>query len=205
MRLPELLACIALALTACGAVGTSVERQSAASPTSGPTELRVFQAWQGDGSLAAGLRAATTETDLTCDAATVSDGALRCLFGSSLRQPCFVSPQDRHSVACLMTPWDTDVVVGRLAQPLSGATTRGEEVTKGRLWAAELADGVRCHFTTGATMVVAGRRLDYSCSAGSGWGDPDRGHSTWTLAYTPGDTPPPSDAFESRAIKIAWF
>lgn len=204
MRAPARLACAALAivLTACGAAGTSIARPS---PTGAPTELRVFQPWQGDGSLAAGLHAGSTETDLTCDAATVSEGALRCLFGSSLRQPCFVSPHDRRSVACLITPWDTDVVVGRLTQPLPGATTRGAEVTKGRMWAAELADGTRCHFTAGATMVVGGRRLDYACTVGAGWGDPDRGSPTWTLAYTRGDIPPPSDAFESRAIKIAWF
>ena len=201
-RIAHLLGALALLLGGCAGAPASIQGRPAGSPE--PTQLRVFQAWQSDGRLAEGLRAASIESDLTCDAATVADGALRCLFGSSLRQPCFVSPQDRRSVACISSPWEPDAVVGALAQPVAGAALRGTEVTKGRMWAAELDEDIRCRFTTGATQVVQGRRLDYTCGAGAGWGDPDRSHPAWTLAYARGDTQPP-DSFETRPIRVAWF
>jgi hypothetical protein len=49
-------------------------------------------------------------------------------------------------------------------------------------WALELMSGERCVFAEGATSVVEGRRLNYTCSRSHYlWGPPDTSHALWRI------------------------
>uniref|UniRef100_UPI000A9BF756 hypothetical protein n=1 Tax=Streptomyces sp. TP-A0356 TaxID=1359208 RepID=UPI000A9BF756 len=52
-------------------------------------------------------------------------------------------------------------------------------------FAITLTDGQSCSFVGGATLVVADKRLSYSCSKGALFGNPDRTVPAWTISYLP--------------------
>lgn len=68
-------------------------------------------------------------------------------------------------------------------------------------WALELANGERCTLLTGATMVLAGERVNYGCEGGgSVLGEVDRGALLWVVDFLPDD----AVATDQVAVLVAW-
>ena len=100
-------------------------------------------------------------------------------------------------MACATEPWATDVVRFRLTEPLprekEDAAAPGDPVAAVEEadadpwelpWALELANGKRCTLLTGASVVLAGERLQYGCEGGgSVLGEMDREQPVWAVDY----------------------
>ena len=126
--------------------------------------------------------------------------------------PCFEnpfgSPDGPAELACVSTPWDTEVVRFTTTDPLlrekdsvdSPGTPLDQPVEPGAIpidpipeseidprdipWALELATGERCVLLTGATAVYAGQRINYGCEGGGTiFGDTQRTGDIWLVNF----------------------
>ena len=122
--------------------------------------------------------------------------------------PCFedpfILPDAPGEVACLASPFTTDVVVLTLTDPLvrekaapdtgmSLAQAAGVSIDPWDLpWALELANGDRCTLLGGTLTVLAGQTAHYGCADGGVvFGEVNHSQSVWTcLLYT---SPSPRD------------
>lgn len=156
------------------------------------TRVGGYSPFNAEGALRAGLRvtpafggACTTGSFVLSD-----DLAYRCFIGSVIRDPCFLDEvqgnSERSVVVCAESPWARDVVRLRVTGALKssyGARPGGAP------WAVRLASGRRCVAVTGATALVRGRRLSYTCQGGR-WllGSPNRDTSRWNIQQVSGPT-----------------
>ena len=131
------------------------------------------------------IRSDLNVTDLSGECWTSSsilgrDGAWRCVTGNSLRDPCFESPIESDILICARSPWDTSVVRLEASLDYDDFWT-----WKGGSWALKLTNGTKCHYVTGATTAVKGRRLNYFCGKnGKGpylFGNPDKSSALWRI------------------------
>ena len=131
--------------------------------------------------------------------------------------PCFENPfaalDEPGELACVASPFATDVVLFRLTEPLVRQKEGGPDDAGGAApppddaldqppadqaegtadgivdpldlpWALELANGERCSLLTGASAVLAGQRVHYECDGGgSVIGEIDRGQQVWMVSY----------------------
>jgi hypothetical protein len=87
-----------------------------------------------------------------------------------------------------------------LSQPLDPSTANPSNPAAPP-WMLQLTNGTNCGFLTGATNVVAGQRLNYSCGDGSSlYGQPDRSAGQWTILRATND----SAEQTPMAITKAW-
>lgn len=69
-------------------------------------------------------------------------------------------------------------------------------------WAVELVDGSRCVFLTGATIGIAGMRLNYGCENRSGvLGDVDRSQPLWRVFVRPAS----GWTVRRIGVAVAWY
>jgi hypothetical protein len=161
------------------AVALSVPAQAATK-----TSVVVFSAWSS-GSLRSGF-VVTNKVKGKCWTHSLSTNrpdAWRCMESSDIYDPCFSSSHSATLVACSDDPFSKRVLLMSLTKPLSNASEPTTEMLqpKGQPWGLRLADGERCFFSTGATDVVAGMRMNYECDKGKWVLDfPDRSKSLWT-------------------------
>ena len=191
------------------------------------TDVRYFLPFTGDG-LNAGLTAVGNESG-ACDAGSVSDPARPDAWlcsSTGVVDPCFQSPfsspDEPGALACVASPFDTDVVLftptgpltrqketanGQVAAPADGADQQGgvpalDATDLAELpWAVELANGERCTFARGATAVFAGMRLNYHYPQGSVLGDVNVSQQVWTATYLP------TDGMATSLVEVAvgWY
>jgi hypothetical protein len=127
--------------------------------------------------------------------------AWACTTEGGVLDPCFensfVALDEATEVACLDTPWSTDVVLLTLTAPLSrekeapdGAMTGAADTAEERIqpwdlpWALELANGDRCSLLHGTLIVLAGQVVHYGCEQGGMiLGETDRGQPVWSVTY----------------------
>lgn len=121
----------------------------------------------------------------TSSEATMRLDAWRCLAEDEILDPCFspdASP-DHEAVLCMGTEVDRMVRL-TLTEPLPGNNAHipgGPQVTP---LSIVLADGRTCRPMTGATMVLAGERMNYVCETGGHlYGQPDKTEALWTISY----------------------
>jgi hypothetical protein len=71
-------------------------------------------------------------------------------------------------------------------------------------WALVTANGWKCRLETGATSVLDGQRLNYSCTGTQRvlWGAPNRGSEPWTIFVAPAQA---HKLNHTVAISAAWF
>jgi hypothetical protein len=170
---------------------------------SAATKVMSYSPFAADGTLRPGLRA-TAAFGGTCDTGSfVVAGAFRCSAGTVIRDPCYLdaaqSTAQRTVVVCAADPWSSAVVRLRLTQAPKadhGAPPGGPP------WALTLASGRRCVFASGATSVVAGRRLSYVCGrARVLFGRPDDSAPTWRIRQA---TSAGGAHRRTVAIAVAW-
>jgi hypothetical protein len=127
----------------------------------------------------------------------------RCFDGNFIRDPCYYD--DRTSgaegddvVLCVGSPWSRSAVRLRVDTLDSSYGRR----PGGPPWALELMNGERCVFAEGATNVVEGRRLNYTCNRSHYlWGSPDTSDALWRIRASRnyGGT-----SMRRLAIRVAW-
>jgi hypothetical protein len=129
------------------------------------------------GELRSGLRISDRASGSCAPGSEAVPGTYRC-FGDDdlIRDPCWQT--GARSAICLVRPWAHTVsrlrVRGGFDQPIGG----GSSVP----WGVRLRSGERCLLLQGASSVVKGKRVNYSCSRTRFLlGRPDRRHSAWRI------------------------
>jgi hypothetical protein len=189
------------------AAGAPAINAAPAAPSSRPaaTDVRIFLPLAGN-TIASGLTAVPAAQGRCFAASLASQGrsdAWRCSIGNAIMDPCFEpQPPDSGPLACAVSPWSREV---RLLKP--SAPPSKNEANKGDLlgsapWALELADGSRCTFLTGATLGVAGMRLNYGCqNKAEVIGDVERSAPVWRVFARR-----PSEAIVRYVdVLVAWY
>jgi hypothetical protein len=227
----RLLAFIVALLVAIGGVPSAASGQEATPAAEtltiarDRTDLRYFLPFTDEG-LNPGLTV-TGEERGTCDHESITSpgrpDAWNCIGEESneIFDPCFESPfstpDEPGALACVASPFATDVVlltptaplprekdVKADLPPMSGgnAPDAGEDESEPLPWALELEEGVQCTLATGATAVFAGMRINYFCSDGGMLlGEPDRSFPVWTVSHVA------RGAFASNLVDVtvAWL
>ena len=191
-------------ITALG--GQSLTRAQEATPGAGSlarTDVRYVLPFGPDG-LNPGLTVTATEAGtcgFTSSAALDRPDAWDCIGASDqVYDPCFedpfILPDAPGELACLESPFTTDVVVLTLTDPLlrqkeapdtglSMAQAAGVSIEPWDLpWALELANGDRCTLLGGTLTVVAGQTAHYGCADGGVvFGETNHSQPVWTVNY----------------------
>ncbi len=107
-----------------------------------PDDLAVVECWEG---------------------VTGRSDELRCVKGDNMYVPCFVNFYNPGFAKCPRGPDDQDAKIFRYNDIREGPVAKFES-DRTSPWFIVLGDGTECHYLTGATNVVANRRLDFGCS-----------------------------------------
>jgi serine/threonine protein kinase len=110
--------------------------------------------------------------------------------GGNVFDPCFVSPAGTQSyLLCSDDPKSNDVVrVRPTASPPPRQSYAEFDPATSIPWTLILSDGSKCVMLGGATLDLAGMRLNYGCvgpGRGAVYGDVNRAHDTWKVFYAP--------------------
>jgi hypothetical protein len=184
------------------------------------TDTRFVVPFTEDG-LNPGLNVTSTEEGACTFSSSVANGrpdAWGCTTDGGVLDPCFessfVAMDEATEVACLSTPWSTDVVMLSLTAPLmrekegpggapSGPADTADEVIQpwDLPWALELANGDRCSLMHGTLIAMAGQVSHYGCeNGGMVLGETDRSQPVWTVTYlAEGDV-----ASNQVDVAVAW-
>jgi hypothetical protein len=167
------------------------------------TDIRYVLPFTPDG-LNPGLTATTTEEGICgfpSSAALERPDAWDCTGAEGqIYDPCFenpfITPDEPGEVACLESPFSTDVVVLTLTAPLvrekeapdtgpSLAQAAGVSIDPWDLpWALELANGDQCTLLGGTLTVMAGQTAHYGCAdGGTILGEVQHQDAVWTVNY----------------------
>jgi hypothetical protein len=179
--------------------------QDATPATGSPvrTDIRYVLPFGPDG-LNPGLTATATEEGVCgfpSSAALDRPDAWDCIGAEDqIYDPCFenpfIAPDEPGEVACLTSPFSTDVVVLTLTDPLvrekdapdtgpSMAQAAGVSIDPWDLpWALELANGDLCTLLHGTLTVMAGQTAHYGCRDGGAiLGEVQHQDAVWTVNY----------------------
>lgn len=183
------------------------------------TDQRYFLPFTPDG-LNPALSVTGNEQGLcgfTSTAALARPDAWDCIGDSNeIYDPCFenpfLPPDEPGELACITSPFTTEVVLFTLNEPLvrdkeaagiggNGPNTAMDLTDPWVLpWALELTNGERCTLLPGTVDVFAGLPVHYGCASGGILGEPDRGQPVWTVSYlADGDT-----ATTLVDVAVAW-
>jgi len=186
--------------------GQPVARAQDATPATGSlarTDLRYVLPFTPDG-LNPGLTATATAEGVcgfASSAALDRPDAWDCIGAEDqIYDPCFENPfllpDDPAQVACLESPFSTDVVILTLTDPLvrekeapdtgqSMAEAAGVSIDPWDLpWAVELANGDQCTLLGGTLTVMAGQTAHYGCQdGGTILGEVQHQAALWTVNY----------------------
>jgi hypothetical protein len=177
----------------------STPQAQTAAPAAPParTNARIFLPFTADG-LNATLTVAGNEKGV-CGFGSIAtasrDDAWECTSTSNrIYDPCFENPftaaDQPGELACFASPFDKNVVMLALDEPLSrqkaSPVVAPGEANFGAWelpWALELANGDRCLLLSDVDVVMAGESVYYECGDGSILGDLNRGQPQWTVSY----------------------
>jgi hypothetical protein len=173
---------------------------AATSPSIGgqATTATIYHAWTTAGTLT-NVRVMKTlsGTCWTQSLVTSRGDAFRCIIGNDIFDPCF-TPRTSHppSLACPESPFLNRVVLLRLKKPLPSPNSTTQWLQPhNQPWGLRLMNGDRCVFETGATDVIKGERMNYSCAGKDAWliGLPDQRKPVWTIQ---------SSDYPSKGVKL---
>jgi hypothetical protein len=192
-----LLAIVLVVPLAVIAQDSTPQAQTAAPAAPARTNARIFLPYTANG-LNDTLTVAGNETGVCgfSSIATASrDDAWECTTTSNrIYDPCFENPfapaDQPGELACITSPFDKNVVVLALDEPLArqkdAPAVAPGEVNFGAWelpWALELANGDQCLLLSDVDVVMAGESVYYECGGGSILGDLNRGQPLWTVSY----------------------
>lgn len=141
----------------------------------------------------------------TGSAAANRSDAWRCFVGNVIYDPCFSSTRAPGVVICPNRQVNGGIRI-RLTRPLPRRfANRRSPSLANRPWNIQLANGRRCVYSSGATNVIQGVRLNYFCPPGTGyglWGIPNRRAQPWTIRSAPFTA---TRLGQRRIIRRAWM
>ncbi len=144
------------------------------------TAQRRFEAFDSSGAPTVPVR--STESADSCSSSFVNSQstALRCFAGNTIRDPCFLDPNDDDRAVCTPSPSARSSVE---MLNIAAADDGSRNTPSSRVpWALDLRNGASCFFVSGASNARAGRRLNYFCDDRRYlWGIPNRSTSYWTI------------------------
>jgi hypothetical protein len=185
------------------AAPVTAQKATPAAGQSTRTDVRYILPFGADG-LNPGLTATTTEDGICAfpsSAALDRPDAWECTGDEGqIYDPCFENPfllpDEPGQVACLASPFSTEVVVLDLTEPLvrqkevPDPTQATQEAAGVALdpwdlpWALELANGDRCTLLGGTLSVMAGQTAHYGCEQGGVvFGEVTHLRPLWTVNY----------------------
>jgi hypothetical protein len=192
-----LLAIVLVVPLAVIAQDSTPQAQTAAPAAPARTNARIFLPYTANG-LNDTLTVAGNETGV-CGFGSIAtasrDDAWECTTTSNrIYDPCFENPfapaDQPGELACITSPFDKNVVVLALDEPLArqkdAPAVAPGEVNFGAWelpWALELANGDQCLLLSDVDVVMAGESVYYECGGGSILGDLNRGQPLWTVSY----------------------
>lgn len=168
------------------------------------TKATVFRAFRANGKPAIANR--TKHGSCYTGSLTIDrNDAWRCQAGNFLYDPCFSSPKARGVVLCPGVQLRFAVKI-RLTKGLPRAyADHGRPSLSDQPWNLQLMDGEHCGFSSGATSVVQGKRLNYFCSSSGQtglWGYPNRHTHPWSILSGPFTA---KSLHQHRLIRHAWM
>jgi hypothetical protein len=126
--------------------------------------------------------------------------AWRCISGHVIHDPCF-SSEDMDFVVCPTDPWKNRAIRLYLdeALPESYGNEPGHGATA---WALELFNSRKCYFSSGASDVIGGQRVNYFCSSNYALvGFANKRARVWRIPMV---HYPEKGRLRSVAIRTAW-
>ncbi len=180
-RVPKRIACRTLVALA---VMASAAAWSSGAQTVTHTTATVYQAFSYHGVIVPHVR---VESGYCWENSNVTArrDAWRCFVGNFIYDPCFSSTFAYGVVVC-PTPWTDTGIEIRLTKPLPKAFSHAAPSLKLIPWALQTASGADCILSSGASNIVHGQRLNYSCGTNTGlWGFPRRASQPWTILSAP--------------------
>lgn len=200
-----LVVVIVAASAVVAAVTASRPKVTTASPGAsgnlvGSTTIKRVSPLNGQGHLKARYTVVSSERGYCWTSSFMNGRLYRCFRGNTIMDPCW-KEAGRHSVACLVEPWSTNVDRLRLTRRLPATGTSGAP-----LWGLRLGGAVRvsCLLSTGAVGTVGNHPISYLCRRG--WvllGRPDRSRPLWTTLTAKG-TGAHYDLRGRRPLATAW-
>jgi hypothetical protein len=136
--------------------------------------------------------------------AAVRDDAWRCFVGNFIFDPCFSSAQDPGVVICPNPSLSGGIKILLTRGLPRRDADQGLPSLFNDPWNIELTDGRHCTFSSGASNVVAGNRLNYFCTGAVDyglWGLPDRTVELSTIFSGPFSA---KHLHTRRAIRHLW-
>jgi hypothetical protein len=173
-------------------------------PSSAKTTATIFQAFTFTG--APTIHTGTKPGHCYTGSLTIDrNDAWRCFVGNTIYDPCFSSSR-AHGVVICPNPQLKGGVEIRLTSglPHAFANTRMQSL-KDQPWDIQLTSGRYCSFSSGASEVVRGKRLNYFCGPGTKyglWGFPRRSSEPWTIFIGPLTA---TSLHDRRAIRHVWM
>jgi hypothetical protein len=164
------------------------------------TATRLFSVESPSGGLTVGIQRRASGNCFTGSIDLERSDAWRCTVANNIYDPCFSLDQS-HVVCPPDGPWGRTAVLVNLTAALPASGNKDAEA-KGTPWAIQLDDGARCLLLSGASNVIAGRRLNYNCTHGLGlYGDVNRSGSVWTI-FGAGQH---ASSITPYAIALVWY
>lgn len=170
------------------------------------TDARIYTPFTSSGGVPAHVIKTVRGSCFSGSSAVAHKNAWRCMSGNLLYDPCFSSANAAGLVLCSATgPWSSSLIEIKLTKALpTKFGNKGKPTTSGLPWALVTTSGWKCRLDTGATNVVNGKRLNYSCTGtnNSLWGSPQRKSQPWMIYSAPLQ----AKALKNLVpIKTAWF
>jgi hypothetical protein len=131
--------------------------------------------------------------------------AWRCFVGNFVHDPCFSSAHAAGIVVCPNLKVNGGIEIHLTRALPHGSANAGEPSLSDQPWNIELTGGQHCAFSSGASNVVHGKRLNYFCGPSSKtglWGYPDRHAEPWTILIAPFTA---TTLHERHAIRQVWM
>lgn len=94
---------------------------------------------------------------------TMRKDAWRCSVGNYIKDPCFIFEANKSLVCEPYPPTGDKGVLLKLTETLPEPDITEDKLGEGWAWLIELEDGSICRFITGATAIVNGKRINFSC------------------------------------------
>lgn len=94
---------------------------------------------------------------------TIRKDAWRCMVGNFIKDPCFVFESNKSLVCEAYPPTGDKGVLLKLTELLPEPNVSEDKFGEGWAWLIELEDGTVCGVITGTTVIVNGKRMNFSC------------------------------------------
>lgn len=126
--------------------------------------------------------------------------AWQCQSADTRYDPCFAYPKTEGKVlVCPLSPWHSDATIIDALSVHSNQSFDGIDMNKGKPWAVELDNGLRCLAVEGAKMYRQ-QPVTFVCRGNQMLlGKLHRCKSEWTVLWSDGQT------LDLRAVKEVWF